>query len=191
LDLFVLAKTFIPNQGSTFQKTNLDKNEDGYEQILHNECLSDMIVSIENNQKFLKVDLTRVRRSLKQLLKELHSEDREISLLLVDDEQIKEINKTYLHRDCSTNVISFSMTEGEFSDINPQILGDIVISVETASRDAISANIDLMDEVEFLLIHGLLHLHRFNHENTSVEKVREMNTREQELFFLLRHYHLD
>jgi probable rRNA maturation factor len=191
LDLFVLAKTFIPNQGSTFQKTNLDKNEDGYEQILHNECLSDMIVSIENNQKFLKVDLTRVRRSLKRLLKELHSEDREISLLLVDDEQIKEINKTYLHRDCSTNVISFSMTEGEFSDINPQILGDIVISVETASRDAISANIDLMDEVEFLIIHGLLHLHRFNHENTSVEKAKEMNTREQELFFLLRHYHID
>ncbi len=83
------------------------------------------------------------------------------------------------------------MTEGEFGNINPKILGDIVISVETASRDASTGQIDLMDELDFLLIHGLLHLLGYNHENTSAEKSREMNARERELFFLLRHYHLD
>jgi probable rRNA maturation factor len=83
------------------------------------------------------------------------------------------------------------MTEGDFGHINPQILGDVVISVETTSRDALTAHIDLMDELEFLLIHGILHLLGYNHENTSAAKVEEMNKRERELFSLLRRYHLD
>lgn len=153
--------------------------------------MPDMPVSITNRQKSFKIDLNRIRRSLKRLLKELNYEDREISLLLVDDNQIREINRYYLNRDCPTNVISFAMAEGDFGHINPQILGDVVISVETTSRDALTAHIDLMEELEFLLIHGILHLLGYNHENTSAAKVEEMNKREQELFSLLRRYHLD
>ena len=150
-----------------------------------------MPISIENRQALFNIDLHRVRRNLKTLLKELHCDDREIGLLLVDDNQIQKLNNDYLNRNFPTNVISFAMTEGEFGNINPQLLGDIVISVETASRDALTGQIDLMDELDFLLIHGLLHLLGYNHEDTSAEKAREMNAREQELFFLLRHYHLD
>jgi probable rRNA maturation factor len=150
-----------------------------------------MPVSIENRQTLFNVNLNRVRKSLKTLLKELHCGDREIGLLLVDDNQIQTLNNDYLRRNVPTNVISFAMTEGEFGNINPQILGDIVISVETASRDASTGQIDLMDELDFLIIHGLLHLLGYNHENTSAEQTKVMNAREQELFFLLRHYHLD
>lgn len=149
-----------------------------------------MSVSIKNNQKLFKVDLNRLRRCVKRLLKELHCDEKEIVLLLVDDNQIKKLNNAYLNRNCPTNVISFAMTEGEFGNINPQLLGDIVISVETASHDASTVHIDLMEEMEFLLIHGLLHLLGYNHENTSAEKAREMKDRARELFFLLRHYHL-
>ncbi len=157
----------------------------------YEEHLPDMSVSIRNLQILFDIDLRRVRRSMKILLKELHCGDREIGLLLVDDNQIRKFNNDYLNRNFATNVISFSMTEGEFGNINPQILGDIVISVETAYRDASNSQIDLMDELDFLIIHGLLHLLGYNHEATSAEKTREMNTREQELFFLLRHYRLD
>lgn len=150
-----------------------------------------MPVSIENRQTLFNIDLNRVRRSLKTLLKELHCDDSEIDILLVDDKHILKLNNNYLNRNFPTNVISFAMTEGEFGNINPKILGDIVISVETASRDASTGQIDLMDELDFLLIHGLLHLLGYNHEDTSAEKTSEMNAREQELFFLLRHYHLD
>jgi probable rRNA maturation factor len=150
-----------------------------------------MPVSIENRQTQFNIDLNRVRRSMKTLLQELHCGDREIGLLLVDDNQIQKLNNNYLNRNFPTNVISFAMTEGEFGNINPQILGDIVISVETAYRDASTGQIDLMAELDFLLIHGLLHLLGYNHEDTSAEKTREMNAREQELFFLLRHYYLD
>ncbi len=150
-----------------------------------------MPVSIRNDQKLFKIDLNRLRKSLKRLLKELHYDDGAIGLLLVDDKEIQKLNNAYLDRNKPTNVLSFAMMEGEFGNITPQILGDIVISVETAFRDALINHIDLMDELEFLIIHGLLHLHGYNHENTSVEKAMEMKGRELELFFLLRGYYLD
>ncbi|MBM4315101.1 MAG: rRNA maturation RNase YbeY [Deltaproteobacteria bacterium] len=147
-----------------------------------------MPIAIENRQKKISLDSRRIRRSLKRLMNELGCEDRELSLVLVDDEQIREINRTYLNRDRSTNVISFSMGEGEFGTINPRLLGDIVLSAETAARDAAAAGIDQMDEVEFLLIHGLLHLIGYEHENTTPGESRRMKTRERELFFNLRGY---
>ena len=150
-----------------------------------------MSISIQNRQKRLTVDVGRVRRSLKRLLKELGFKDSEVSLLLVDDDQIREINKSYFQRDRPTNVISFAMTEGAFGDVHPEILGDIILSVETAARDAMACDIDFMDEVEFLLIHGLLHLVGYNHENVESKEANKMKKLEQELFFLRRHYHLD
>ena len=110
---------------------------------------------------------------------------------MVDDKEIRKINAEYRHRDRVTNVLSFSMQEGEFGAVNPHILGDIVISVETALQDAVMGNLDLMDEIEFLLIHGLLHLMGYNHEDTTPKQAEEMMTREHELFFLLRRYHLE
>ena len=150
-----------------------------------------MSISIQNRQKLLTVDVGRLRRSLKRLLKELGSKDSEVSLLLVDDDQIREFNKNYLQRDRPTNVISFAMTEGAFGDVHPEILGDIILSVETAARDAMACDIDFMDEVEFLLIHGLLHLVGYNHENVESKEANKMKKLERELFFLRRHYLLD
>jgi len=146
-----------------------------------------MSTLIENRQKKFKIDRRRLTNSLKRLLREVHCEECELSLLLVDDAQIRRYNQTYLGRTGSTNVISFAMREGEFSDINPQLLGDIVLSVETAYRDAATGGIDLMEEVEFLVIHGLLHLLGYEHENTSASEARRMKARERELSSLLRH----
>ena len=150
-----------------------------------------MPISIQNRQKKQKIDIGRVRRSLKRLLKELNCEDSEISILLVDDNQIQNINKHYLKRNCPTNVISFAMREGPFDDIHPEILGDIILSVETATRDASTFHLDTMDELEFLLIHGLLHLMGYDHENKNIREASNMKKRERELFYMLRHYDLD
>lgn len=150
-----------------------------------------MSISIQNRQKRQRVDTGRLRRSLRRLLRELNCKDGEISLLLVDDDQIQEINRSYLKRDRPTNVISFSMKEGSFGHIHPEILGDIILSTETAARDALAGRLDFMDEVEFLVIHGLLHLVGYNHEQTDALEAEKMKSRERELFFLLRHYELD
>ena len=150
-----------------------------------------MTVSIRTIQKKQKVDTSRFRRSLKRLLKELNIENHEISVLIVDDEQIRKINRDYLNRDRSTNVISFAMMDGFAGDIHPEILGDIVISAETALRDASAAGVQFGDEMEFLLIHGLLHLIGYNHENTTKEETQKMKKMEHELFYRLRRYNLD
>ena len=150
-----------------------------------------MTVSIRNIQKKQKVNTSRFRKSLKRLLKELDIENHEISVLIVDDEQIRKINRDYLNRDRPTNVISFAMTEGFSGDIHPEILGDIVISAETALRDASADGLQFSDEMEFLLIHGLLHLIGYNHENTTKEETQRMRKMEQELFYRLRRHNLD
>jgi probable rRNA maturation factor len=150
-----------------------------------------MSISIQNQQKTHRIDTGRLRRSLKRLLKKLDRKDCEISVVLIDDDRIRAMNKTYLNRDRTTNVISFPMAESSYGNVNPEILGDIIISTETAARDALCGRMDIMDELEFLLIHGLLHLMGYNHENTSAEKAEEMNKRERELFYMLRHYDLE
>lgn len=109
------------------------------------------------------------------------NQDKEISIVFVDDKKIKEINSKYLNRDYPTNVISFPMREGAFSEINPYLLGDIVISVETAIRDAQEASISPYDEILFLLIHGFLHLIGYDHEKDPL-KAKEMEAKEKELF---------
>ena len=124
------------------------------------------------------------------ILSYLQCEDKEISLLFVDDNEIREINSRYLNRDYPTNVISFSLTEGEFGNINPNVLGDIVISVETAMKGADEAGIEFNDELEFLLIHGILHLLNYNHENTSTDEAQTMKEKEQELFTMLKGYQI-
>jgi probable rRNA maturation factor len=148
-------------------------------------------VSLRNKQKKETIDTGRLRRSLKRLLKELQRENDEVNVIFVDDEQIQSINREYLDRDRPTNVISFAMTEGVGGALHPEILGDIVISAETAARDAATGDLTLMEEMEFLLIHGLLHLIGYNHEKCSQKEVERMQKKERELFFLLRRCQLD
>jgi len=126
-----------------------------------------------------------VRGVLNKILKNLNCKDKEISLLFVDDEGIREINRRFLNRDYPTNVISFSMSESEFGNINPHMLGDIVISVETAFRDAQQAAVEFDDELDFLMIHGLLHLLGYNHEDAGKDEAMRMENREKELLTLI------
>ncbi len=93
----------------------------------------------------------------------------------MDDPGIKELNATYRGKDTATNVLSFPMQEGEFSDITPGLLGDVVISVDTAAREAQEAGIVLEERMSQLLIHGILHLLGFDHElgDADADKMEE------------------
>jgi probable rRNA maturation factor len=104
-----------------------------------------------------------IRRLARTILRELNHPDKEIGILFVDDRQIRNLNERYLKKNRPTNVISFPMAQGEFSEINPQLLGDVVISVETAIREAQESGLSLEEEIAFLLIHGILHLVGYDH----------------------------
>jgi probable rRNA maturation factor len=122
------------------------------------------------------------------ILKGLGYQKWEISILLVDDPQITKLNKTYLNRNRPTDVIAFSQIEGAFSHLNDHanLLGDLVISLETAKRHAQEEKTTIKDEVAFLLIHGILHLLGYDHEG-SLKKAREMETKQDEILASLRH----
>ena len=117
---------------------------------------------------------------MKTILKGLESPDCELSILLIDDKQIQEINRDYLGRNYPTNVISFPMAQGEFKNINPYILGDVVISLETAEKQAMESQCTLEDMMDFLLIHGILHLFGYDHEGSDL-RAQLMEKKEEEL----------
>jgi probable rRNA maturation factor len=150
-----------------------------------------MSILIENRQKKISLDLPRIRRVIKKILNYVDRKGYEISLLFVDNEEIKDMNKRYLNRDYPTNVLSFSLTNGQYGNINPYMLGDIVISVEKALEDAGEADIELNDEIDFLMIHGVLHLLDYNHEDTSEAEILKMNKKEKELFYALKKYEIE
>lgn len=144
-----------------------------------------MKIQISNNQKKFKIDKRKIRSTTTKLLKHLDYPDKEISLYFVDDNIIQQLNKQYRNKDKPTDVLSFSLAEGEFGNINPDILGDIVISVEKAAADASKNSLSLKQEIDFLIIHGLLHLLGYNHENTTKEETKKMQNKQNELFNLL------
>ena len=150
-----------------------------------------MNIHIENRQKAVKLDLRRIRRVVHKLEKILNCPDQEISLLFVDNEQIRQINRQYLNRDHPTNVISFPLREGDYGDINPHVLGDIVISAERAFHVAVAGDLSLNDEIDFLVIHGLLHLLGYNHEGGNKKESIKMRDKENEVFFMLNGYELE
>jgi probable rRNA maturation factor len=115
----------------------------------------------------------------------LGSPEGELSIVIMDDLQIQALNQQYLNRPWPTNVIAFPMQEGDFSDINPDLLGDVVISVDTAAREARDLGIDFEERFNFLLIHGILHLFGYDHE-TCDEDERIMEEKSEELFELVK-----
>lgn len=110
--------------------------------------------------------------------------DGELSLVLVDDAQITNLNKEFLKREGPTNVIAFSMREGEFLEISPNLLGDVVISLETADREAREAGLSLSGRFCELLVHGLLHLLGYDHEHSEAE-AGEMDTKSREILKII------
>ena len=122
-----------------------------------------MKVLIQDRQNLARLDKRTIRRLVRTILRELNHPDKEIGILFVDDRQIRDLNERYLKRNRPTNVISFPMAQGEFSEINPQLLGDVVISVETAIREAQESGLSLEEEIAFLLIHGILQLVGYDH----------------------------
>ena len=91
-----------------------------------------------------------------------------INLKLVDDEEIQALNKSYSGNDYATDVLTFSYVESGFdSKVSGNLelpeLGDMVISLETAGRQAVSAGITTAEELATLALHGILHVHGFDH----------------------------
>ena len=138
-----------------------------------------MPVSIRSRRlKRRSVRLDEVSRRAEAMLSKLGLSEAELSILLCDDEAIRELNRRYRKKDSPTDVLAFPL-EGGPAAPGPRLLGDVVISLPTATRQARDRDRPIVAEVTFLLAHGLLHLIGYDHATRAEE--REMNARTEEL----------
>ena len=132
------------------------------------------------------VSAATVRGWARQILSRLDEADAELTISLVDDVEIRRLNRDYRRKDRPTDVLAFAMREGPRVTGDESQLGDVVISLDTAARQAARRGAPLGDEVATLLIHGVLHLLGYDHERSAVE-ARRMKRKERELRASLAH----
>lgn len=112
-------------------------------------------------------------------LRDLGCLEGELSILLTDDAFIAELNDRYMGKDGPTNVLAFPMSENPRAGSEAGMLGDIVVSLDTARREADACEEPLPQTVFRLLIHGLLHLLGYDHEVSEEEALRMEKTQER------------
>lgn len=120
--------------------------------------------------------------------------DKELSILFTNDEQIAQLNEQYLGRKSPTNVLAFPMdglsaretkVGASASEIESVMLGDVVISVDTALRESKEFGESVEHTIDRLLIHGVLHILGYDHEK-SAEEARVMEKEERRLMTLIK-----
>ena len=126
---------------------------------------------------YLRVRLRRLAkrqaslsRTAESILASVGESDAELSLELVGDRRMRRLNRLYRKKDRTTDVLAFPMRESH--NPCPALLGDVVISVPTAIRQAKEAGRSVSDELAALLVHGVLHLCGYDHERSAREALR-------------------
>ena len=143
-----------------------------------------MEVLIDNRQKKTKISAKTLQKVTRDILSALDCHDAELSILIVDDPQIAVLNKKYLLRNGPTNVIAFPMRTDAFSNISPELLGDVVISMETAEKEGKNIGISMQERFTQLLVHGILHLLGYDHE-TSEQEAEKMDKKSDEILEII------
>jgi probable rRNA maturation factor len=135
--------------------------------------------TITSKRRLPGIRAADVRRDADRLLA-LLGIDAELSIVLVDDTEMRRLNARYRRIDEPTDVLAFAMREGDGADVHPDVLGDVVISLDTAARQAAARGAAPADEVRVLLTHGVLHLLGYDHERSPAE-ARRMFARQRQL----------
>jgi rRNA maturation RNase YbeY len=136
-------------------------------------------VAVTSRRRRRGVRAAAVRRDAARLLR-LLGLDAELSVALVGDGEMRRLNRAYRGVDAPTDVLAFAMREGRGRALHPEILGDVVISLDTAPRQAAARRVPVANEVRVLLTHGLLHLLGYDHER-SPAAARRMFRKQREL----------
>jgi probable rRNA maturation factor len=128
-------------------------------------------VSLTARRRLPGLRAADVRRDAARLLALLGVEG-ELSIALIGDAEMHALNRDWRGKDRPTDVLAFALREGEDAALHPEVLGDVVISLDTAARQAAARDATLADEVRVLLAHGVLHLLGYDHERSPAEARR-------------------
>jgi probable rRNA maturation factor len=135
-----------------------------------------MKVLIKESPRLPGTGKKTVKKITEDLLTSLKLQDRDLSILFVDNKKIRDLNKQFFDRDYPTNVISFSYMDG----LPSEVMGDIVISLEKASEEGEFLSIPFHERLFALIVHGIVHILGFDHVNDKKE-ARRMRYREKKL----------
>ena len=135
------------------------------------------MIHVKTHPDVMDVDL--VRRAARGALEhQSASRQDDLTIVLTDDEQLRSLNREYLGIDAPTDVLSFPASESD-PETGARYLGDILISVPRAAAQAQSAGHSLQDEVQLLVVHGVLHL--LGHDHAEAEEKARMWAAEAEV----------
>ena len=139
----------------------------------------DISISYEGEGSRAEAAESDLLNTAEHLLKAFGLDEGELSVVLCDDAFIHPLNREWRGKDKPTDVLSFAQREGEEADPDDPVLGDVIISVETAARQAEERGHSLGHELRVLLVHGVLHLLGYDHEVD--EEAEEMEALERDL----------
>ncbi len=147
--------------------------------------MSPISILVEDKQSRSRAALSSVKSKARSILEILGCDDCELSMLLVDDELMARLNEQFRGVQGPTDVLSFPQGPAPFGEIRPVLLGDVVVSTESAQRQADEMGRSLEEEMDLLLTHGILHLLGYDHE-TSRSDAGKMKVREAEVLNALK-----
>lgn len=136
-------------------------------------------ISVQGEPSAAEAHIPDLQRVAEQVLRAFGLEDAELSVVLCDDAFIHPLNLQWRQKDKPTDVLSFAQREGEEAREDDPVLGDVVISVETAIRQAAERGHSTATELRVLLVHGICHLLGYDHEED--EEAEEMEALERDL----------
>jgi probable rRNA maturation factor len=135
-----------------------------------------MPVHMQSQVRRVTFDQARLDRLARAILSNVGEASAELGILFVGDQRMRGLNRKYRGKDRTTDVLAFAMREAPYSSAG--LLGDVVIAVPTAVRQAKQGQRSLDEELTVLLVHGILHLCGYDHERGEKE-ARRMHRRER------------
>ncbi|MDP1770181.1 MAG: rRNA maturation RNase YbeY [Nitrospirota bacterium] len=135
-----------------------------------------MPVHLQTQVRRVTFDQARLDRQARAILSDVGEASAELGILFVGDQRMRSLNRQYRGKDRTTDVLAFAMREAPHS--SSAVLGDVVIAVPTAVRQAKEGHRSLDEELTVLLVHGILHLCGYDHERSENE-ARRMQRRER------------
>ena len=129
------------------------------------------MIEVINRQRKVPMDGASWRAFVERALEVVPAGGAGVTVAFVSDRAMRELNRMWRHKSGTTDVLSFPAAQDEFEKAEGLSLGDVLISVEQAERQASEHGVEFEEEVSQLILHGLLHLCGYDHETDN----REMN----------------
>ena len=141
--------------------------------------MSKILIDISAKEIWKKEEISLVRKVLLFCYESLSLKDTfELSVRLTDDKEIMILNKTYRNKNSPTNVLSFCSQKNKYDKLGVQILGDLVISKDTAIKELSGTKKTFEQHISHLTVHGFLHLLGYIHEDENrAKKMEDLETK--------------